>query len=1316
MIYLSYHNIDLAYAFQLSTLLIRYYRNVWLDRFEVDLTEDWSARIHEARSLATGVIVVISDDYLQTPSCRAEFDYFQERGLPITAVIPRDFSTEKIADFAFSDWIDFRRWFDDPTDLSVENLLSQVPQSEAVRKTGERLDYLRGFIQDSELALAKMPTSWASLRAAETDDRVAIRPRMIQTGMIRDWDFSGEKAGTSLPVENLLAWSQEEPHFVIRGAAGSGKTCFARLLTLQQAHTAMRAEDAPVPIWLDMARWDAKQRSLNAFVESQWSLLTYWQHWLDQHQTLIVLDNWGDFARSFPAQTADLINWIDASPSQRFIVVSGLNAAAPFKLPAVRLNGISAGRAQRFASFWLSLDQQSSFRGLQKQKSARLENCRLDDLSVGIELLAADRALAFNKWHENPMPALIALRDRQLPAANHGVDNSRLLKGLQQLAWSMMLQDNYRFLLRDSASGRSIDPRIIDRALDLGLLEVSGATLRFHCEFIHWHLAAEGLKKDGLSKYLTRPEFAAERGRIPKKWDNLALVLVDGLAEDSRRRVVEQIAEIDPFIAAMCLKRHPECDRRLQEKLITNLVQLCAQNPAAEAAFRDAIADLPKPETTAELLLAQLGRFNNAQQLWLWQEISALPLEMPVNFISLVSEIDRASPDAVNKKLKPFGFSLSLAYLVKLTSNQDEEIRRNAIWMLGEIKYLPTAILLLSILEEGDGGDHDELVLALMKYAYSDLMVRVLRWSQDHPQHRPAVIRALAERKRLVTSRLLALADARRLTLNPEFYELVVNMDEEGIAIGLAQLAADSTDLPAAIESVVQANKRAGEMRARLAAAIKQLPNRQGFQQLVPMINRVLSDPPESTILAGSNIEALLYGQPLFDDIGAQAEAEASDSIPDALLMQLREPDWEGRRDALVDLSNYPAKVAMPLLLETANDQDSRVRLAAYEALARFENVEAAQKAVFAALADSDSAIVTAVTEQLKSMTTLDSDALVDLLSSENPAAVAAAIDILAHLRHRPAAAALRELLNDDRMPANRGATIGQLARQGLTAIESSLMDGERPSTAAGESPRPPGGGDSFEYSDEEKILRTLKLLRDDDWGRTQKAAKFLRKFARHLRGTDNPQILRLLRQALNDGNWSVRWASAEALAMLKDPAAVPALSGRLTDPSWIVQVAVVRALVELGAAGQAEKLATLLRSPRKALRETAAEALGEMGDAQAIRALGETLQRDDDEFVRFAALRAIHQLDAHEARTHLELALSDSSVHLRWFAMQQLAPSMNETDIPILKQLLKDHEKPSWENETVHDLARMALQRIDSDEARALLDTVALADKRAGV
>ena len=498
------------------------------------LHEDWNAMIRQARSRATGVIAIVTDDYLASPYCRAEFEYFRGRDLAITAVIPRDFSTEMIAEFTFGDWIDFRRWFDDPNDLSVENLLSQVPQSEAVAETGERLDYLRGLIQNIELALAKLPTSWASLRNSDRQHSAEFRPRMFEPNMLTDWDFIGKQAGNELPVENLLEWSQLEPQFVIQGETGSGKTTFARLLALHQAHNALRDEDVAVPVWLDLAQWTSEHRTLDAFVESQWPLLTYWQHWLDQRETLLLLDNWSDLARSQPARVAELHQWIDASPGQRFIVLTAGDRGAAPELPIVQIHGISAGRAQSFVGSWLTLEQQNSFRQILKQKQALIVDSQLDNFSIGVELLSADRALAFNQWQANPMATMIALRSQQLPQAAGGLDAKPLLAGLQQLAWSMMLQDNHRFLLRESAINHSVDPRVLDRALELGVLDETGALLRFHCERFQWYLAAERLKQDGLSKYLTRPEFAEGRGRIPKKWDNLALALVQGLPEVSR--------------------------------------------------------------------------------------------------------------------------------------------------------------------------------------------------------------------------------------------------------------------------------------------------------------------------------------------------------------------------------------------------------------------------------------------------------------------------------------------------------------------------------------------------------------------------------------------------------------------------------------------------------------------------------------------------------------------------------------------------------------------------------------------------------------
>ena len=1316
LIYLSYHTIDLAYAFRLSTLLLRYYRKVWLDRFEIDLVEDWSAKLREARELATGVIVVVSDDYVESPYCRAEFEYFQARGLPLTAVIPRDFSPELIAELRFSDWIDFRRWFHDPKDLSVANLLSQVPQSEAVAQTGERLDTLRGFIHEAALALAQMPTSYASLRNSDGQGADEIRPRLIQPSMLEDWDFIGETRGSSAPVQNLLEWSRAEPQFILRGPAGGGKTYFARLLALQQAHSAIRAEDEAVPVWLDLAQWDERAATLDDFIESQWKLLTYWRHWLDERQTLIILDNYSEFAARQPAQSAAVTAWIEANPDQRFIVLADLRPEAPPNLPALRLDALNESRALSFASGWLTLEQQNSFRAILKRKSAVIENSQLDHLALGVELMSADRALAFNQWHVDPMPALIELRSGQTRAASRELDKTQLLDGLRQLAWSMTNADGCRSIARDSAVSRAIDPRVIDRALELGLLEESGTTLRFQSGVFQWRLAAWTLKEAGIASQLRAPEFAAGQGRVPSRWDQPALALVDSLAEDNRRQAIEEIAEIDPFIAAMCLRRHPDLHRECQETLIKSLVRLCAREAAAQSAFGAAIDRLPDANRAAELLIGLLGKFDNARQLWLWREIRALPLDLPASFTKLARDIERESPESVAEQLSPYDAALSLAWLVKLTDHPEAELRRNAIWMLGELKYLPTAIFLMACLEDDDRGEHEAIVQALMNFAHSGLQARLLRWSQDNRRHRPALIKELARHKRLATSRLLALADARRLTLNSEFYDIVADADEADIAIGLAQIAAESIDLPARLESAIRARVDAAELRDRLAKAIRHRPNREGFQQLLEVLVRVLSDPPAPTISAGSHVEALLYGKPLFDDAAAQAQATPAAPLPEDVLVQLRYSDPKRRGEALKSLTDRPAAVALPHLLEAAHDEDSLVRLTACQCLARYENEEAARKAVFAALADPDGAVVDAATTLLKAMNSLDCASLLDLLESENATAAAAAIDLLSHARYTPAAGDLRQLIEDERAPPNRTTTIGQLARAALERIDSPQRDGDESPTAPEAVVGSEGESAPSGFSDEEKIERTLKVLRDDDWGRTQKAAKFLRRFARHLRGGENAAVLRLLCDSLSDDNWSARWACAEALALLRDRAAIPALSARLTDPSWIVQVAVVRALMELGATGLRDELASLLRSDRKALREASAEALGVIGEAEALPALRERLKRDADEFVRLAALKAIDRIRPEDARAHLELALSDLSVSLRHYALQRLAPQMTEADLPILKLLLDDRERPPGEDESIAEIAIRTVARIESEETGARADVVAPAEERASL
>lgn len=1177
LIFVSYHNIDIQYVFQLSTLLIRYYRNIWLDRFEISPIEDWDERISHARGRASGAVVIVSDDYLQSDYCRSEYEYFQNQDIPITAVIPRDFSTDMISGFTFDDWIDFRRWFSAPNDHSVENLLARIPQSESVQQTGERLDYLRNFIQTLELQLSRMPTSRASLHGSRGQDSPSLRPRAYQSSLLRRWDFSNPKPKAALDVEDLLSWAKEQPQFILRGQIGSGKTTFARLLALEAAHAAMRDASAPLPIWLDLMKWEERYDSAETYIESQWGLVSYWKHWLENKQAWFVLDDWNDLAALHPDHAIELVDWIAANRQHRFILLSTDATSADPGLPILQITPMSGQLALNFSSSFLTLEQQSAFRQIIRNHQSRIENNHVDYLSIGIELLIYDKRLAVSEWHKNPLPALLSWRHRQMQrTAGAAPERGKLLKGLQTLAGHMMYG---RFIPRGDA-GEMIDAQVIDSALDIGLLSEVGSRLRFESEMFQWHLAADCLKQDGLDKYLVQPEFTASGGRIPQKWDNPAHTLVDTAAEENRLRIINQIAETDPFLANMCLQRHPDLYDPIQEALVAKLVEFSAQNPASHPAFRAALHAIPNPHKTVEALAGQLACFEDESRLWLWHELLALPIHLPAEFVNSVANIHRESSPAAADLLSDVSLPLSAAYLVKLSRQPNEPIRSNAIWLLGEIQYPPAAIFLLDGLEGGQADHPDEIVRALMKCANSGIFAGLLRWLQDHPAHTGQVTAAMNQRRHYVSGRLLSMAHEGRLTLNPQMADIMANNDEAEIAIGTALIASQFIDLPESLNQAIAAKDNADQLQRQVAAGIRHLPDREGFQQLLDDIAQVIQAPPETIARSDSSSETQTV--PTFSD------------------------------DCAVDPQFAPAPLAEDTPAKPLEQPHDGSRSPAMD---------------------------------------------------EDP-------------------------LDDDTQ----------------AAIPDDATD-ERPAVAAEKS------GKTF--TDEEKLLRTLELLRHDSWGKTQKAAKFLRQFAKHLRGAANPNIIRLLCNALSDTSWHVRWAVAEALAWMHHPDAIPYLKDRLDDANWIVQVAVIRALVELDAKESAAAMTHLLQSPHKAVREATAEALGTLQNPDAIPALGQTLKQDPDYFVRFAAIQSIHQISPSEAREYLDYALTDRYIHVRWYAMKALAPLMDASDIPVLARMTGDKGKPLWEEKSIRDFAILALQRINTPESKTLLEHIRKAEKR---
>lgn len=1179
-IFVSYHNRDIKYVFQLSILLLRYYRQIWLDRFAIGLDEDWDEGVRQAREAAAGAIVIVSDDYLQSAYCRGEYEAFRDRGISITAVICRDFSTDGIAGFAFDDWIDLRNWFVAPDDHSVESLLACIPQSESVQQTGERLDYLRNLTQTLELQLSQMPTSRASLANWAAEDFAGVRPRGYSSGLLRSWAFSD--LDSEEDATDLLSWARERPRFTLCGQAGSGKTTLARLLLLAYAHAAMRDDSAPLPIWLDLMAWEDGQESLDAYMEAQWGLVSYWKHWLAGHRALFVFDDWDDWAAMRPRAAAELTDWLAENPQHRLARLSTRAAGDKPTWPVLRVKPMSGSLALKFSSGFLTLEQQNIFRQLIRSQSALIENNHVDYLSMGIELLAFDKRLAVSEWPRNPLPALLALRHRQkqnLPELD------KTLTGLQALAWGMMGHECHRFVPRAELEGQAA-AEVIDGALEMGLLRAVGPRLRFEAEIFQWHLAAAGLRKAGLDKHLTAPTFTGDGGRLGQKWDGLAYALVDAASKEKRLGIIDQIAEIDPYLADRCLRRHPDLYGDYQEKLVARLIEISAQDPTSHTSLRDILHSLPHPNRTVEALAKQLPGFDDEARLWLWHEVLALPIQLPAAFVNSVADLNRELGTAEADLLADYARPLAAAYLAKLSHQQNEQIRSNAIWLLGEMRHRAAAVFLLDALEDDRAAPLDEVALALMKYADAAIYARLLGWLQGCPAQIEPVAAAMRRRRHDVSARLLLMAHEKRLTLKPQMFETMANYDEIEIALGLTRAASSFVELPETLRRVIADSEEAVDWQKQVAAGIERWPPRAGWRELLDDIARVIQNPPETMTRSD----------------GPAAPRPAGDSAADA-------PGPPSDDEAHVG--------------EGSVDSEDEVG--------------------------------------------------VDEQAADDDTALEAADEM-------------------DEHPAEQGSDM----------------------TAPGDvKSSEPTAGRRQTFTDEEKLLRTLELLRHDDWGRTQKAAKFLRRFARHLRGSRNPTILRLLCRALGDKSWHVRWAAAEALAWFGHRGAIPSLRGRLDDASWIVQVAVIRSLVELEAKASAMAMTALLRSPHKSVREAAAEALGALQNPEVIPALGQTLKTDPDYFVRFAAIQSIHQISPNEAREYLDDALTDRYIHVRWYAMKALAPLMEADDIPLLARMARDRGKPLWEEKSIRDFAVLALQRINTPESQALLETISTAKKR---
>ncbi|MCL4875562.1 MAG: HEAT repeat domain-containing protein [Anaerolineae bacterium] len=232
-----------------------------------------------------------------------------------------------------------------------------------------------------------------------------------------------------------------------------------------------------------------------------------------------------------------------------------------------------------------------------------------------------------------------------------------------------------------------------------------------------------------------------------------------------------------------------------------------------------------------------------------------------------------------------------------------------------------------------------------------------------------------------------------------------------------------------------------------------------------------------------------------------------------------------------------------------------------------------------------------------------------------------------------------------------------------------------------------------------------LKKLHNTDWGNREAAAQALREYAKSMRGSTPDYVTDQLVNALDDKAWMVRWASAEALAWIKDISTVPKLAKLLEDDNWMVRTAAINALIEIQDVDALEALMKCAQDKHPMVRANAIEALGNLKSAKAVPMLAQILSSEKiDSFLRLAAVESLGKISDKSVVKPLTSALNDVEKNVRWAAVQALSRLADETVIESLIPLLHDINAPFSEKKRICDLAVEALEHIGTPKAKEAL------------
>jgi HEAT repeat protein len=1337
-LYVSYSNKDAIFALKISSDLLCAGYNVQMDRLCYDPQVSWNQWNLDALSDCDSAIFLISstdiDDY-----CQAELDILREKKVPVIPVLLGNMdatSARKLIGGKATASVDLRDWrtLDSYRKgfQQIKTVFSKLSITPA--EITPEYQYLVRLVADMEQRLLQSFSSTIALRlSGQRFQDHLIRPRAYDP---EAWLLNGEyllqeqgvdqstpaSDRSGLVVENILQWLNLRPQMVLIGEAGSGKSTVFYHLVLAIARARMRDRSKPLPLFADLIEWREKKDFLNEFLAERVPFIRPVRDSLLSGQIMLFIDGLNEIH----GRQEHRLNWIQDWLNKETVaaIVVACRSENYYKditlpLPVMHMKAMTPDQVQTFLAATLPAQQAAGLAEALLQTS-------IPRIPSYIVLAALQQATFPNRLIEFTQGYLLA---QALPALWESADKQMLgrfslqqiAEALQQFAWSLVDQGAQVYVPRQVALEAMQDDLLIQTAIYLNLLTGRDGKIRFQQHALQTYFTAEAVLREGIYTHLTYPTFSEDGHRKSTIWDAVICLIPELLAHGARIRTIETIAEVDPYLAFECVIRQPDMPDWLTEEVLWKLLDMRRHTYRSMRATASVFEKLEQYELSAAVLIKALHSDDWSTSQTAFSFLLKLPLTIPANLIDTLSTLDRNFPDTFFEAAENFQARTLLPALMKLTTHHRTQVRRNAIWALGEHADQAAVPALTSISLDETPEILQETAQALGKLGDQRAKPYLLQLVAN--SNRDVIGKALDAIQRLghnLAAHLLRIIADIPDGLSRTIIQEVAHADEKTIALALCSQFEPHSTLRPLVEEALRDGEVAEKVRRLLdyiSDKMQSLRDRNAFDDLTSEIESALGAQPSPEERAAhlNALAARVRGAAVTIDaepaaINAQTVRTGQQVIPDHLPTKLKQalehPEWLIRQRAVRQLKLFPERLALPCLLDALKDSDVQVRVAAIEALPEPDRYPVVIEALLKALDDTEYHVIDAATDKLKEHGTRFVPRLIEKLSAQQVITLAAVIELLGELADTSAVEHIIPFLADNRSPWMGGKTIGESAAQALLAIGS--VEGMQAVQEAGylqyRAPTDilhPGIDAS---SGDDYIAELMEKLRGDSWDVSQKAAKDLRDYARKLEGSTRAS--RQMAAALNDENWVVRWTAAESLAWIKDPLIVPQLANLLQDPNWIVQIAAIRALVEINARDSVATIMDLLKAENSGVREAAAEAIGLLGTSDDLPALINGFE-DDDKFVRLAVVKAIAEIPGDESIRILVQALQDEYSHVRWHAIRKLADMEDPRLVRYFIKRLNDNHGPTWEDKKISEIALEGIQRIKSPESERVLEKI---------